>query len=118
MRSNANGRTACATPRTAASDSGSRFGADQTNVTRSSPGVTKIVSPLKSTPAPPAPPAQCTTALPGKCPPHCTRVTPGSTGSATDQVLMADDEPGSHPASTEGSTISAPNTLLHSPMAP
>ena len=45
-----------------------------------------MVSPLSSTPAPPAPPAQWTTALPAKCPPHWTRVTPGRTARDPDQV--------------------------------
>src|SRR5215207_6947792 len=86
MRSKAYGRTASTTPRTARSGRGSRLGALRTKVTRSSPGVTKMVSPLSSTPAPPAPSAQCTTALPGKWPPHWTRVTPPSTSRVPDQA--------------------------------
>ena len=105
-------------PRTAASGSGSRFGALQMKVIRSSPGVTKIVSPVSSTPAPSAPPAQCTTALPGKCPPHWIRVTPGRTASREAQLRMAGSRRVTHEASAAGTRMSAPKAALHSAIAP
>jgi hypothetical protein len=101
-----------------ASGSGSRLGALQMNERRSSPGVTKIVSPVSSAPAPPAPAAQCTTALPGKCPPHWTRVTPGSTGSRVCQVRMAGSGRVTQPASASGTQMSAPKAAAHSAIAP
>ena len=87
-------------------------------VSRSSPGVTKIVSPVSSAPAPPAPSAQCTTALPGKWPPHWTRVTPGSTGSRVRQVRMAGSGRVTQLASASGTSMSAPNARAHSAIAP
>ncbi len=39
-----------------------------------------MVSALSNTPLPPAPAAQCATALPGKCPPICSNVMPGRRG--------------------------------------
>src|SRR5215218_8073124 len=105
MRSNAYGRTASTTPRTARSGRGSRLGALRTKVTRSSPGVTKMVSPLSSAPAPPAPSAQCTTALPGKWPPHWTRVTPGRTASDPDQVRGDRPQPPGLPDRPDGQVV-------------
>src|SRR5438067_965651 len=49
------------------------------NVIVARSGLAWIVSPPMSTPLPPAPAAQCATALPGKCPPSCSSVTPGTT---------------------------------------
>ena len=105
-------------PRIDASGSGRRFGALQTKVSRSSPGVTKIVSPVSRAPAPSAPAAQCTTALPGKWPPHWMSVTPGSTGSRVCQVRMAGSGRVTQAASASGTHTSAPKARPHSLIAP
>jgi hypothetical protein len=105
-------------PRIIGSDSGSRLGALQMKVSRSSPGVTKIVSPASRAPAPPAPSAQCTTALPGKWPPHWTRVTPGRTSSRPDQVRMAGSGSVTQLASASLTRMPAPNARAQVAMAP
>src|SRR5437588_755347 len=54
------------------------------NVSQRGSATTLMESPVRSAPRPSAPSAQCRTALPSKCPPVCTTVTPGSTSSAPD----------------------------------
>jgi hypothetical protein len=52
-------------------------------------GLAWIVSPPSSTPPPPAPAVQWATALPGKWPPNCHSVTPGTTSRVPDHVRIA-----------------------------
>jgi hypothetical protein len=78
-----------------------------------------MVSPLSSTPAPPAPSAQCTTALPGKWPPHWIRVTPFSTSRVPDQVVGGrSGGQVSQAASASGTSTSASKARLHSAIDP
>ena len=78
-----------------------------------------IVSPASSTPRPAAPEAQCSTALPGKCPPHCTSVTPGSTSKTPDQSRTGSSASArSQATSSTGTRISAPNDRAHEAIAP
>src|SRR6266571_4315943 len=47
---------------------------------------TVMESPVSNAPRPPAPAGQCSTALPSKCPPHCTAVTPGTISTEPAQL--------------------------------
>ncbi|WP_167738530.1 hypothetical protein [Cryobacterium psychrotolerans] len=75
--------------RTACSGSGIRVGYERIALTVILSGPMKIVSPVRSTPRPSAPSRHNSTQLPGKCPPHCTRVTPGSGLSRPPQCRIA-----------------------------